>query len=172
MASAAPQGPAERRSTKQLRRMRAMTHDCDWALVADARRARVFQRRAPAGAWAELESEGVARDDAPSRDLGSDRPGRVHESVGGARHAIEPRSDPHAAAEAAFARDLAERLATAAGEGRYRRLALVAPPAFLGELRHALPPALGPLVMGTLDKDLTHQPPEEIAARLGDLHAP
>jgi protein required for attachment to host cells len=149
-----------------------MATEHDWALVADGQRARIFQRRVPSGAWAELESEAVEQADPPARDWGSDRPGRARESVGGARHAIEPRSDPHEAAKLHFAEALVERLAIAAGEGRFGRLALVAPPAFLGHLREALPPALAQVVLGTLDKDLTRHAPAEVIAHLAALHAP
>jgi protein required for attachment to host cells len=149
-----------------------MKSEHDWALIADGQRARILQRRTPAGAWAELESEAIAWRDPPSREWGSERPGRAHESMGSTRHAIEPRTDPHEAAKRAFAERLIGRLAVAAGEGRFGRLALVAPPAFLGHMRAALPPALAPLVMGSLDKDLTHQPLGEIAAHLEALHAP
>ena len=149
-----------------------MAAEHDWALVADGQRARIFQRRAPAGPWAELESEALAQRDPPSRESGRDRPGRVHESVGAARHAIEPRSDPHEAAKTEVARRLVARLAQAAGEGRFGRVALVAPPAFLGELRAALPPALAQAVLGTLDKDLTRHPPAAVIEQLARLHAP
>jgi protein required for attachment to host cells len=90
----------------------------------------------------------------------------VRESVGGARHAIEPRQDPHEAAERAFARGLADRLEAAAAAGRFERLILVAPPKFLGHLRAALGGAAGPRLRGSLDLDLTHAPLAEIVARL------
>lgn len=144
----------------------------DWALVADGRRARIFQRRAPAGAWAELESEAVALPDPPAQDGGTDRPGRGQENAGDEPLAIQPQSDPQEAAEPGFARALAARLATAAGEGRFGRVALVAPPGFLGALRAALAPAQAVAVLGTLDQDLTQHAPEAIAARLQALHAP
>lgn len=148
-----------------------MRHDRHWALIADGQRARVMERLAPAGPWRELEEEAREQPDPPARAWGADRPGRVFESVGAARHAVEPRQDPHEAAKADFARELAERMAAAHAEGRFTGLALVAPPAFLGHLRRALPPALAGAVIGSLDKDLTRHTAREIAERLEELRA-
>jgi protein required for attachment to host cells len=143
----------------------------DWALVADAQRARILERPSAGGPWTERAEEELRLDNPPSREQGSDRPGRVRESVGAARHAVEPRQDPHQAAKQAFARRLAARLETAATEGRYARLMLVAPPAFLGWLREALGDGTRPLVQGSLDKDLVHAHLAEIAARLDEARA-
>jgi protein required for attachment to host cells len=138
----------------------------DWALVADAQRARILERPSPAGVWTERAEEELRQDNPPSRDQGSDRPGRTQESVGMARHAVEPRQDPHDAAKAAFARHLAERLEAAARQGRYDRLLLVAPPAFLGLLRAALGDAARRRLHGSLDKDVAHAALADIAAHL------
>jgi protein required for attachment to host cells len=139
----------------------------DLALVADAGRARVLMRRAPAGAWRELADQALENPTPPSRDLGSERPGRVHESASPTRHAIEPRSDPHRAARQAFARLLADRLD--AQSDRFGRLLLVAPPAFLGELRAALGDAARARLAGSLDRDLTRLPEAELARQLDEV---
>lgn len=149
-----------------------MTKPHDWALIADAQHARVLERTAPAGPWHELESEAEERFAPPSRAQGSDRPGRVVESVGGARHAVEPRHDPHREAKRAFAEELAGRLEAALRAGRCQRLILVAPPAFLGDLRAALSPAAKRALLGTLDKDLTRHPLAEILPHLEEIRPP
>lgn len=146
-----------------------MTTHRDWALIADAQRARVLERTSPGGPWHEVESEATERYDPPSRELGSDRPGRAFESMGGARHAVEPRHDPHREAKRAFAEELAGRLAAALQAGRCQRLVLVAPPAFLGDLRAALPHAAQRALLGTLDKDLTRHPLAEVVPHLAEL---
>mgnify|MGYP001810037720 CR=1 FL=1 len=137
----------------------------DWAVIADGGRMRILER-APGVPWREVEAEAMEHHGRPSRDMGSDRPGRVRESVGGGRHAVEPRQDLHDAAESAFARAVAARLEHAAGEGRYERVLVIAAPAVLGRLRHAIGPATTRHLAGSLDLDLTHLPAREIAARL------
>ncbi len=139
----------------------------EWALIADAQHARILEREAPLGAWRERMEERVEIADPRSRELGSDRPGRSHESASSARHAIEPRTDPHREAKRAFAGRLAEHLE--ASEASYARLLLVAPPAFLGDLREALGDAARRKLLGTLDKDLAALPLADLAPRLAEL---
>jgi protein required for attachment to host cells len=139
-------------------------HATEWALLADAGHARILARRLPAGPWPELPGEALEKPTPPSRALGTERPGRVHESATSARHAIEPRTDPHRAARRDFARQLTERLEDEAH--RFAALVLVAPPAFLGELRAELGPAAGRKLAGSLDRDLVKLPLADIAAHL------
>lgn len=141
-----------------------MPQATEWALIADAGHARIFARRLPAGPWQELPEAAVENPMPPSRALGTERPGRVHESASTTRHAIEPRTDPHRARRRAFARRLAEWLDDEAD--RFAALLLVAPPAFLGELRAELGPAAGRKVAGSLDRDLIKLPVAEIVEHL------
>lgn len=143
-----------------------MRNKAIWAALCDGRRLRVIERQPAIASWRELEAEAIERANPPSRALGSDRPGRVHESVGGARHAIEPRQDPHEAAEAAFAREVAGWLEQAAVEERYGTLILVAPPAFLGRLRPALGARTLQRLARVLDRDLTRMQAQDIADRI------
>ena len=137
-----------------------------WAVIVDGRRLRVLERQIATGPWLELAAEATEHANPPSRKLGTDRPGRVHESVGSARHAVEPRQDLHEAAEAAFAREVAKRLEQAASADRFARLVLVAPPAFLGRLRPALGAQARQRLAGTFNRDLTHAPTQDIVERL------
>lgn len=149
-----------------------MRNRVEWVAVADGRRLRVLERPVPAAPLRELEAEAAGHAAPPSRALGADRPGRVRESVGGARHAVEPRQDPHEAAEAAFAREVAERLERAAEAGRYGRFVVAAPPAFLGRLRPALGAETRRRLAGTLDRDLTRLPVRDIAKRIEAAGSP
>ena len=146
-----------------------MHTETEWALVADAQRARILERRIPGAAWSERAGEGVEISNPRSHERGSDRPGRTQESASSARHAIEPRTDPHREAKRAFAHELAERLEAAASAGHYARLLLVAPPAFLGDLRAALGQEAGRRLRGSLDKDLSHAPLAEIVPHLDGI---
>ncbi|WP_431303068.1 host attachment protein [Sediminicoccus sp. BL-A-41-H5] len=130
-----------------------MPNAVEWALVADARHVRLLERHGGA-AWAERPDTISAPDNPASHEHGTERPGRVHESVGSARHAIEPRQDPHRAAEASFARHVADELEKGAAMGRYDSLVLLAPPVFLGDLRKALGAATRQRLRSSLAKDI------------------
>ena len=149
-----------------------MPKQVEWALVADAGRARILERPGRGIAWSERSGEARRVEIPPSRELGTERPGRGHESVGTARHAVEPRQDLHKAAEQAFARQLTERLEQAANEGAYARLILVAPPTFLGQLREALGRSAAQRLIGTVNKALAHEPLAEITPHLDDVPLP
>jgi protein required for attachment to host cells len=114
-----------------------MRQEIAWVLMADSQRACVLERRLLGEEWRELEAESQEVFDPPSRALGSERPGRTQESVGRIHHAIEPRQDLNAARKVALARDLADRLETAAEDRRFARLIIVAPPGLLGHIRGA-----------------------------------
>ena len=146
-----------------------MPAETQWALVADAQHARIFEARRHGAAWVERSEEALDEINPASHDQGSERPGRVRESMGTVRHAIEPRLDLHRAAKAAFARRLAARLDEAATGALYAQLLLVAPPAFLGDLRAALGDAARQKLRGSLNKDLTHLPLAELAPHLAAI---
>jgi protein required for attachment to host cells len=141
-----------------------------WVVVADAGRSVFYRNDGPGRGLIHVEQV-VAPRDPPSRDWGTDRPGRSYESVGGARHAIDPRADPHGQAEERFAQEISRRLAAAGKTARFERLILVAPPRFLGLLRRFLPDDLRGKVVGELAKDLTGAPPERLTEGLGHLLA-
>lgn len=104
--------------------------------------------------------ETISAPSAPTSELGTDRPGRVHESKGASRSAVET-TDLHALAEADFLKRLAGRLAELVQEGAGRIL-IVAPPKALGTLRDALSAQVKAAVDGELAKDLVKLPVEEI----------
>jgi len=66
----------------------------------------------------------------------------------------------------AFARRVAQHLATALQQKRYDTLRIVAAPRFLGHLRQELDAGVRAVVVDELDKDLVHASDDEIAKRL------
>ena len=104
------------------------------------------------------------------QDFGSDRPGRVFTSAGGrgrrrgatAHHSAGGESTPRHHATHLFARRVAEALDRARRSGRFTRLVLIAAPAFLGELRLALPAALRSCVVATVAKDVVHHSGDDL----------
>lgn len=139
-----------------------------WVLVADGAKARLLERvgaNAPLiPASAKCFSESEAR--LPTREIGADRPGRVHESADTTRHAMEPRVDWHRYAKEQFARSVAGALENAALKKKFDELILVAPPQALGDLRSALGQHSSALVVGEVAKDLTNLPDHEIPVHL------
>jgi hypothetical protein len=66
-----------------------------WILIADGGRARVVLNSGPGRGIEQVTGLIFDAELPPSHDIGADRPGRTHESMGKTRHAIEPQSDPH-----------------------------------------------------------------------------
>lgn len=107
----------------------------------------------------------------PTRDIGSDRPGRVHDRFGPGRHAMEPKVDWHRQDKAMFAKAVAEKIESAVQDRVCDRLILVAPPTVMGDLRAALDRHSHDLVSGEVTKDLTHCSPAEIAEQVSGVLA-
>ena len=101
----------------------------------------------------------------PTREQGTDEPGRAFQSVGGARSAME-QTDLHEQSERAFLTRLAARLDAAVKAGQIKSLIIVAPPRALGVIRNAYTPALRAAVQAEIDKDLVRMPVHQIEKHL------
>jgi protein required for attachment to host cells len=134
-------------------------------LVGDGRKA-LFLRNKGAPTHVELAVERVLEQaDPPTREQGTDRPGRYRGGEG-PKSAFEE-TDWHQLAEDRFAAQIGDALNRLAYENKFAHLVLVAPPKVLGALRARLhKEALG-RVAAELHKDLTSQPIAEIARTLG-----
>lgn len=136
-----------------------------WFLVADRARARILE----AGddhALSEVACfvEPAAR--AGEAALTRDRPPTVNESVGRARHSIEPHTPLRDKISARFARALCDALEAGHEEGRFDKLVLVAPPRFLGALHAELGKSLCACVVREVRHDLTALAGHELRDRL------
>ena len=153
--------------TSQMRiRMKPTT---TWIVIADGARARVMQNEGPGKGVQLVQGLVFAGDHSSSIEVVADKPGRAFDSIGQARHAMEPSSDVHDELKVKFVKQIA-----AALEGQvdaYNRLILVAPPQALGLLRKALPAAVAGKVTGELGKDLTHLPNAELPPHLDNVLA-
>lgn len=132
-----------------------------WAAVADGSKALVLVNE---GTDAEPRLSVLAKselDNPPSREQGTDRPGRMPDRGPGQRSALDD-TDWHEFEEQRFVRDFAERLNRAALRNRFERLILIAPPKVLGALRPALAPAVAERVAAEIPSDLTRHPVAEI----------
>jgi len=140
-----------------------------WFVVADGAKARILAQRGGSGPLEPASNSCFAQAEArlPTREVGADRPGRVHESADATRHAMEPRVDWHRFAKEQFARGIADALEAAAGRKLYDALVLVAPPRTLGDLRRALGDHASALVTREIAKDLTNISDHDLPAHLG-----
>ncbi len=103
--------------------------------------------------------------DLPTRELGTDAPGRAMNTVGNARASME-QTDWHGQAEQAFLQQLVARLDAAVAAGQIKSLIVVAPPRALGIIRQACSPALRGVVRAEIDKDYVKLPVHEIEKHL------
>jgi protein required for attachment to host cells len=143
-----------------------MKHTRTWVLIADGGHAKVFESLGYAADLAPVEGLVFSSDLPANRDILSDRPGRVIESQGRARHAMENPSDPHRDLKRAFARKLAGILEGQLADKRFDRLVIVAPPITLGDLREALPKSVRAKVAAELAHDLVRTPHSELPSHL------
>lgn len=140
-----------------------------WILVADAARARVLLATAPQAPLAQVPGLHLEAEHQKTSDIVSDKAGRTFQSVGSGRSAYEAHEDPHRALKRTFAHHLSDMLAEKANAGAFDRVVLVAPPAFLGDLRATLSESVRGRVHAEIAKDLTKTPNDEIRSHLGDL---
>lgn len=140
-----------------------------WILIADGVKARIVANDGAGKGLAPVPSHAMSTAPHAARDGYSDRPGRVQESVGASRHAIQPRLDWHRFEKQQFAKSVALMLDAEAGKGAFDRLVLVAPPRTLGDLRGALAAATRAKVTGEIDKDLTHLGDHDLPAHLAKV---
>jgi protein required for attachment to host cells len=141
-----------------------------WIAICDGARACFYANSGPGTGLVPVAKAEHPASRAHSRDLGTDRPGRSFDSTAtGARHSMAPRADWHNFEKDLFARKISGILDAAAGEKRFDRLILVAPPRILGDLRKTLGTPAQDRITGELDKDLTNIPPDQLGAHLGDL---
>jgi protein required for attachment to host cells len=140
-----------------------------WILIADGARALVVMNDGPGKGLKTVPGREIRIEVPPTRELGTGKPGRAQESVGGARHTIAPRVDWHEQRKEEFARAVAKKMDADAARKRFDRLVLVAPPVTLGNIRAALKPATRKLVAAEINKDLTHLPVDKLEPHLAGV---
>ena len=139
-----------------------------WVLVAHRGGARVFENKGPGTGLSLLQDIPHPDGRLRSKDLGTDEPGRSHDSHG-ARHSFQQEVGLAAHVAEAFARQLAGILDEGRVGQRYGRLVLVAEAHFLGILRAALSREASALVTASLNKDLGHVKTDEMPKHLHDV---
>jgi protein required for attachment to host cells len=137
----------------------------DWIVVCDGRKALILENLGDR-MFPNLHTKEVhEHEDKSTSAQGSDAPGRVHQSFGGAHSSVE-QTDWHDEAERAFLKTLAERLNVAVTSGETKGLTMVASPRALGMIRSDYSAAVRKALHGEVHKDLVRMPVHEIEKQL------
>lgn len=134
-------------------------------VIADGGRARFIERDSQ-GRFRTASSFESSSLHKQSRDIATDRPGRVFESADSSRHGIEPRLDPHEAEKRSFVDLVVAEIGRAHAARSFDQFVFVAPPKVVGEFRRAAPATLASALKCTLQKDLTNTPDQDLTAHL------
>jgi protein required for attachment to host cells len=140
-------------------------HQGEWVVVCDGAKALVLENVGDAKFPNLKKREVFEQKDLATHEVGSERPGRTHSSVGPGRSAVT-QTDWHDQSEQVFLVDLAKRLDAALTAGKVKSLILVAPPRALGMIREAYSHSLRAAIRSEIDKDLVKMPVHEIEKHL------
>lgn len=137
-----------------------------WVLVADSSRARIFSKN---GRDPLMEVSGFIHPESRLHEqaLTSDLPGSASSRVGNERHGVgSAKVRPKRHEAITFSKQVTDHLESARTDGKFHRLLVIAPPAFLGMLRDQFGPALAGLVADEVNKNLVSARVEEIRDQL------
>lgn len=137
-----------------------LEHDI-WVLIADGEKA-LFLRNEGDAEYPNLQVvREMHEDNPPTREQGTDRPGRVNDANGMHKSAVDD-TDWHRVEKERFADEIAERLYKMAHRDAFKRIVLVAPPLVLGEMRKQLHKEVQDRITAEIPKTLTKHPVSEI----------
>jgi protein required for attachment to host cells len=136
-----------------------------WVVVCDGRKEIVLENIGD-GEYPDLRTRSALEAEAAATsELGTDRPGRVHQSVGSSRSAVE-QTDWHDRDEQDFLKAVAGRLDQAVLGKAVSHLVIVAPPRALGVLRKCYSQHVKDAILAEVDKDLASHPVPDIEKHL------
>ena len=146
-----------------------------WILIADAHRARCFERRPSDQSLTELADFVHSTTRISSEPKGSDISGAAGKGHGRTGHAgtqFEPHTEAHAKERASFARELAAYLNDGVATQRCNAIVLIATSPMLGELRPILNSAAAKVLRRSVAADLTHYTGPELKERVTEFLLP
>ncbi|MGD9922006.1 MAG: host attachment protein [Pseudorhodoplanes sp.] len=137
----------------------------EWVIVCDGAKA-LFLQNAGDSKFPNLQTREVMEQEVPpTSELGTDKPGRSHSSVGPGRSSVQ-QTDFHTQQEEEFLRSIMAKLDAAAQAGQMKAIILVAPPRALGVLRQHYTHALKQAIREEIQKDYVKMPVYEIEKHL------
>lgn len=132
-----------------------------WVMVADGEKALFLENKGDTK-YPNLEVvREMIQENPPTREQGSDRPGRYSDGPSVHRSAVEE-TDWHRVAKERFADEIAALLYRYAQSEAFREIVLVAPPLVLGELRKKLHKQVDERVSAEIPKTLTNHTVSDI----------
>ena len=140
-----------------------------WILVADAHRARCFERDGPTSTPVELVSFVYPQDRLPHGRTVTQLSANAGKGHGRTAHSgtqFEPHTELHSKERADFAAELTAYLNQGVAAQRCAGLVLIASSPMLGELKPGLSPAASALLRRCVAKDLTHYQGPELQQRI------
>lgn len=136
--------------------MAALGHH-DWLIILDGRKFLAFENVGGADRpMLRLHLESLAEDE-PTRNLGTDRPGRVYESSSGTKISAVEATDWHEAAEREFVAGCTRTLAGLVAEDRVKQAIVVAPARAMAAFRATAGKELRAAVHEEIVADLTKE---------------
>lgn len=133
----------------------------EWVVVCDGAKALILENHGDEK-FPNLETLSVREHEDPStKELGANPPGRVHQSFGTARSAVE-QTDWHDQAEQEFLTELVRDLNHTAEQGKIKGLVIVAAPRALGMMRPSYSKNLESVLRHEIAKDYVTKPVHEI----------
>lgn len=145
-------------------------NEATWVLVAGSSRALLYSVAESDAPWILVKEYTHPASRVSEGGLTTDQPGRTHGSTAhGARSAMESKTSPKEVEFEHFAHELAKALEAGHGQQAYGRIALVAPPHFLGLLRKTIGGTVSKLIVATIDKDYLHLTEKDMQERVGPL---
>lgn len=127
-----------------------------WVLVADGSRARIFEALKEIHTFREIEDIDNPEGRASTRELNTDAGGRFAQKGGGQQgHTSDPQADAVEHDVELFSKHVGHYLEKARTQHRYDKLCVIAPPKFLGLMRHNLSKEVAKLVDREIAKDVS-----------------
>ncbi|GEO84461.1 MULTISPECIES: host attachment protein [Alphaproteobacteria] len=139
-----------------------------WVIVCDGAKALFLRNDGDADLVNLTVVDHQSQPDEATRDLGSDRPGRVYQSQGASRSAMGD-TDWHEQAEEDFLKDVAKKIEALVDADEIKAMILVAPPKALGILRAQFASLPAGVIRAEVDKDLVKLTVPEIEQHLAAL---
>lgn len=133
-----------------------------WVVVADGEKA-LFLRNQGDNEYPTLEVVREVKDDnPPTREQGTDRPGRHSDGAGNPHNSGYEETDWHQLEKDRFASGIADKLYKLAHRNAFEKLILVAPASVLGEMRKLMHKEVSDKITAEVAKTLTNHPIHEI----------
>ena len=139
----------------------------DWVVATDGGRALILRNDGTVQAPRLTLLRKHDQDVPPTRDLGTDKPGRTHTGVGLGRSAIEP-TDLHQLQEDRLMTEVAAALAEDLRRQHFSSLVVAAAPAALGALRKAMSNELRKAVIAEVPKNFTRMELPQLTSALSE----